>query len=249
MAAETCKRCGDTGWVLVEVKGAQVARRCTCFEERKTRILWEQAAVPRRYANCSFANFEPEHHPSLRHALKIARRFVKNYPVQDVGLLFIGPCGVGKTHLAVAVINELVHKKKVPCYFCDFRELIRRIQNSYSPDSSLTEMNILEPIFRKDVLVLDELGAKRTTSWVEETVFFIVNHRYNHKKLTVFTSNYPDSGEEEEDRRDAYFKKGDETLVDRIGVRLRSRLYEMCKLVPMDGDDYRRKIKQAGYRF
>jgi DNA replication protein DnaC len=177
------------------------------------------------------------------------KKFVKNYPVQDVGLLFLGPCGVGKTHLAVATMNELIHKKRVPCYFCDFRELIRSIQSTYSSDSELTEVDVLSPIFHKDVLILDELGAKRTTAWVEETVFYIINNRYNNKKLTIFTSNYPDSDEEEEDNREAYFKKGKETLVDRIGVRLRSRLYEMCKIVQMDGDDYRKKIKQASYRF
>jgi DNA replication protein DnaC len=67
--------------------------------------------------------------------------------------------------------------------------------------------------------------------------------------LTVFTSNYPDHSDDEEDARVSFFKKGGETLVDRIGVRLRSRLYEMCKIVQMEGDDYRQKIKQAGYRF
>ncbi len=113
----------------------------------------------------------------------------------------------------------------------------------------MTESKILEPIFNKDVLVLDELGAKRTTAWVEEMVFYIVNHRYNNKKLTIFTSNYPDHSDDEEDSRDSFFKKGRETLVDRIGVRLRSRLYEMCKIVRIEGDDYRQKIKQAGYRF
>jgi DNA replication protein DnaC len=252
MASSSCSRCKDTGWILKEVKGSLVARRCNCFEERRNEILLEQAAIPKRYANCFFKNFEPEHDDSLRHALKIAKQFVKNYPVQDIGLLFIGPCGVGKTHLAIAIINELIQQKSVSCYFCDFRELIRRIQNTYSPDSPLTESNILEPIFYKDILVLDELGAKRTTAWVEETIFYIVNNRYNNKKLTVLTSNYPDHPDDEEDFRVEHFKKGEkgeETLVDRIGVRLRSRLYEMCKIVRMDGDDYRKKIKQASYRF
>jgi DNA replication protein DnaC len=159
---------------------------------------------------------------------------------------------VGKTHLAVALINEMIQQKSVPCYFCDFRELIRKIQNTYSPDSPLTESEILEPIFNKDVLVLDELGAKRTTAWVEEMVFYIVNHRYNNQKLTVFTSNYPDHPDDEEDFRVEHFKKGEkseENLVSRIGVRLRSRLYEMCKIVRMEGHDYRKRCKQASYRF
>ena len=248
MAHQPCSVCNDTGWILKNSQGRIVAARCRCFEKRKGQILLREAEIPKRYANCSFKNFEI-HNDSHKHAIKIAKQFVKNYPVQDVGLLFIGPCGVGKTHLAVALINELIQQKSVPCYFCDFRELIRKIQNTYSPDSSLSESEILEPIFRRDVLVLDELGAKRTTAWVEEMVFYIVNHRYNDKKLTVFTSNYPDHSDDEEDSRDSFFKKGSESLVDRIGVRLRSRLYEMCKIVRMEGDDYRQKIKQAGYRF
>jgi DNA replication protein DnaC len=248
MAEAACPRCQGTGWVLEETEGRAVAKRCTCFQEQKIQILFEQARIPQRYSNCTFENFEV-HDSSHRDAIKISKRFVKNYPVQDIGLLFIGPCGVGKTHLAVAIIQELIRKKNVPCYFCDFRQLIRNIQNTYTPDSSLSEVDVLAPIFQKDVLVLDELGAKRTSAWVDETVFYIVNNRYNNKKLTVFTSNYLDREEDEEDTRDSFYKKKEDTLVDRIGVRLRSRLYEMCKVVEMGGDDYRKKIKQASYRF
>jgi len=133
--------------------------------------------------------------------------------------------------------------------------LIRKIQSTFNSDSYVSESDILKPIFQKDVLVMDELGARRTSAWVEDTIFYIINHRYNNKKLTVFTSNYIDSEEEEEDTRDSFFKKTDftkrrdDSLVDRIGVRLRSRIYEMCKIVNISGDDYRNKVKQAGYRF
>ena len=248
MAETACSECQGTGWILDESKGRAVAKRCKCFKEQKTKVLFEQARIPRRYENCTFDNFEI-HDSSHRHALKISKQFVKNYPVQDVGLLFIGPCGVGKTHLAVAIIQELIRKKNIPCYFCDFRELIRDIQSTYTPDSSLSEVDVLAPIFQKDVLVLDELGAKRTTAWVDETVFYIVNNRYNNKKLTIFTSNYLDKEEDEEDARDSFYKKKEDSLVDRIGIRLRSRLYEMCKVVEMEGKDYRKEIKQGSYRF
>ena len=221
--------------------------RCSCYKEQKNQIYFDQAGIPRRYTNCSFENFET-HNESHRHAKKIAQKFVKDYPALNAGLLFIGPCGVGKTHLSVAILNELVWKKTASSFFCDFRELIRNIQSSYSSDSRITESEVLYPIFQKDILVLDELGAKRTTAWVEETVFYIINHRYNHKKLTVFTSNYLDEEEDEEDTRESFFKRKDDSLVDRIGIRLRSRLYEMCKIVIMEGEDYRKKIKQASYR-
>lgn len=247
MEEKVCASCLSTGWVLVESGGKTIAQRCACFHEHQAQVLLEQARIPKRYAHCSLKNFE-SHNDSHRDALKISGQFVKNYPVQDVGLLFIGPCGVGKTHLAVAVIRELIEKKNIPCSFSDFRELIRDIQNTFTPDSNLSESDVLEPVFAHDVLVLDELGAKRTTAWVEETVFYIINQRYNQKKLTIFTSNYLDV-EEEEDSRSAFYKKGTESLVDRIGVRLRSRLYEMCKIVEMWGDDYRKVAKQAGYRF
>jgi len=247
MAEKICPLCEGTGWRLVDAERKSVARRCECFYERKTQAIWEQARIPRRYQNCSLGNFEV-HNDSHKDALKISRQFVKNYPAQEVGLLFIGPCGVGKTHLAVAIIRELIEKKSVPCSFYDFRELIRDIQSSFTPDSNLSEAEILAPVFDTGVLVLDELGAKRTTAWVEETVFYIINQRYNQKKLTVFTSNYLDT-EEEADNRDAFYKKGGDSLVDRIGVRLRSRLYEMCKLVELWGDDYRKIAKQASYRF
>ncbi len=243
-----CPHCEGSGWVTVEKDGLTTAKRCRCFFAEKAALLRNQANIPKRYRDCSFDNFKPLN-TSHHHAVKIAKRFIDNYPIQDIGLLFQGSCGVGKTHLAVAIINELIRKKSAPCYFYDFRDLIRSIQSSYSADNALTETEVLSPVFDKNVLVLDELGAKKTSPWVEETVFYIINHRYNNQKLTIFTSNYMDQGEEEEDTRDDFYKKQDDTLVDRIGIRLRSRIYEMCKLVSMEGKDFRKEVKQAGYRF
>ena len=258
-----CERCLGTGWVLEDAGGSKVAKRCVCFVDRRKQALWDQANIPRRYEHCSFENYKASN-DTQRDAFKISKKFVENYPVQDVGLLFIGPCGVGKTHLAVAILQELILKKKVPCIFYDFRELIREIQSTFTPDSILTESDILGPVFQSEVLVLDELGAKRTSAWVEETIFYIINFRYNYKKVTIFTTNYHDDENppEEENRRDPYWEKKQsgvggwkaspergESLVERIGVRLRSRIYEMCKVVNIDGEDFRIKIKQAWYRF
>ena len=244
---KVCGKCQGTGWLLEDAGGSQVAKRCVCFTERWKQSLLEQANIPQRYQACRLDNFEV-HNDSHRDALKISRQFVKNYPAQEVGLVFIGPCGVGKTHLAVSIIQELMRAKDAACIFYDFRDLIREIQSTFTPESTLSESDALAPVFSSDVLVLDELGAKRTTAWVEETVFYIINHRYNHKKMTLFTTNYPDT-EEEEDKRDSFYKKGGDSLIDRIGVRLRSRIYEMCKVVEMWGDDYRKIAKQASYRF
>ena len=246
-ASKTCPLCEGSGWVLAGSGKEQVARRCRCFHELQDEALVTQSRIPKRYRGCTLANFEV-HNDSHRDALKISRQFVKNFPAQEVGLMFIGSCGVGKTHLSVAIIREIIEKKKSPCLFYDFRELIRDIQGTYTPEANVSESEVLSPVFEAEVLVLDELGAKRTTAWVEEMVFYIINQRYNQKKLTILTSNYLDT-EEDGDGRAALYQKGGDTLVDRIGVRLRSRLYEMCKVVEIWGDDYRKVAKQAGYRF
>jgi len=92
------------------------------------------------------------------------------------------------------------------------------------------------------VLVLDELGANKPTEWVQETITHIITKRYNDGKATIFTTNYQD-----------YALAGSpysETLTDRIGIRLRSRLREMCRLVLIEGEDYRERIRdRRGSRF
>jgi DNA replication protein DnaC len=138
---------------------------------------------------------------------------------------------VGKTHLAAAIIHGLV-EKGVPCLFYEFGALLKKIQESYNALAQTSEMKVLKPVFEAEVLVLDELGASKPTDRVRDTMMQIINARYNERKLTIFTTNYMD------ERRG----QTDETLEDRIGVRLRSRLYEMCRTVSIDGEDYRRRF-------
>jgi DNA replication protein DnaC len=153
--------------------------------------------------------------------------------------MFIGNCGVGKTHLAVSLLKQIILEERDGGLFYDFRDLLRDIQNSWNSVSQSSELEVLRPVLSANVLVLDELGANKPTDWVRDTIGHIINCRYNDKKLTIFTSNYPDVAE----------KPGEETLTDRIGARLRSRLYEMCKVVEIKGEDFRRIFKQANYRF
>jgi DNA replication protein DnaC len=127
-------------------------------------------------------------------------------------------------------LTQLI-EKGLSGLFYDFRDLLKEIQSSYNPATQASELSILAPVLNADVLVLDELGAAKPTAWVQETVTYIVNERYNAKKVTIFTSNYLDLPPSS--------SSYDESLTDRVGVRLRSRLHEMCRLVLMEGDDYR----------
>lgn len=231
-----CPSCGGTGWELVEGKGV---RSCECKRTGRADLLLSQARIPSRFMHCTFDSFEALC-PSLHRALMNTRRFVEEHPLVDVGLLYLGSCGVGKTHLAVAALKELI-TKGIPGLFYDFRDLLKEIQDSYNPNTHTSELKILTPIFEADVLVLDELGSSKPTEWVQETMTHIINKRYNDKKTTIFTSNYLDI---------PIGSSYDETLTDRVGVRLRSRLHEMCRLIPVEGDDYRELIKnRRGGRF
>ncbi|HKP86848.1 MAG TPA: ATP-binding protein [Blastocatellia bacterium] len=231
-----CPSCGGTGWELVEGRGV---RPCPCKKAERADVLLAQARIPNRFAHCALDNFELLQ-PSLHRALMNTKKFVEEYPLVDVGLLYLGRCGVGKTHLGVAALKELI-KKGIPGLFYDFRDLLKEIQDSYNPKTHTSELKILAPVFEAEVLVLDELGASKPTEWVQETMTHIINKRYNDKKVTIFSSNYLDIP-----IGTAY----DETLTDRLGVRLRSRLHEMCRLVMMEGDDYREILKnRRGGRF
>lgn len=222
---EVCRICFGSGMEYVEGKGV---RHCQCRRQRSQSGLIEAARVPRRYDDCHFNNFKPSN-SSQERAFKFASRLAMDYPAVDRGLLFMGPVGVGKTHLAVSIIKGLT-ERGFSCLFCEFGSLLKEIQNSYNPVSKTSELAVLAPVFNSDVLVLDEIGASKPTDWVRDTMAHIINTRYNDRRLTIFTTNYLDrSGDERE-----------ETLQDRIGVRLRSRLFEMSKTVVLTGEDYRR---------
>ena len=163
-------------------------------------------------------------------AFKQAFSLVREYPAAERAHLVAGPVGVGKTHLAVAVLRGLI-EKGAHCLFREYGSLLKEIQDSYDSDSSASEMSVLAPVNQAEVLVLDELGASRPTDWVLDTMAHVIGRRYNDKKLTIFTTNYTDERQ----------NPAAETLQDRIGARLRSRLYEMCKTVPVEGEDYRRR--------
>ena len=163
-------------------------------------------------------------------------------------MLLIGPSGVGKTHLAVAALKELI-KRGHEGLFCDYRELLKEIQASYNPASESTEMAVLEPIRTAELLVLDDLGASKPSAWVLDIIGLVLNARYNERRMTILTTNYLDEtgsseGAQLPGGRRVVVKE--DTLADRIGARMRSRLYEMCRAVDVQAPDFRREARQAG---
>jgi DNA replication protein DnaC len=255
-----CPICGDSGWRSVVRGKEREVVRCECRLKSRGERLLAAAKIPPRYEHCDLGTFkcdaDDREQKTLEKAHHFANRFVEEYPVENTGLLFVGSVGVGKTHLAVGILKALIRDKGVPCLFCDYRELLKSIQNSYNASVQATEMGILRPVFDAEVLVLDELGAVRSTEWAKDTVNYILNSRYNNNKTTIITTNYPDGPErvqnerEEDPVSDAAARRSarPESLGDRISERMRSRLHEMCKIVLMSGPDFRLKSKKADWQ-
>src|SRR5579884_2726603 len=249
VSVESCPQCGGSGWKTIPATSAkpQSVARCECRVGNWSERLLKKARIPARYEHCTLSNFDsdfPGADRSLAGALFQANRFVEEYPLENTGLMLLGPIGVGKTHLAVGILRELVIQKSASCLFYDYRELLKEIQNSYNPSVNTTELEILEPVFEAEVLILDELGAVKPSEWVWDTVSLILNSRYNHKRTTIITTNFPNAPSAGTSQTALAKAVREETLGDRIGERMRSRLYEMCRLVEIHGVDFRPRAKE-----
>jgi DNA replication protein DnaC len=271
--SEICPLCDGTGWKTLpaspsapkgkddkdkDQKKDRRVTRCDCQLRARAGALLAAAHIPRRYEHCELASYTadfPGAHPSLAFAHLSASKFAQEYDPRDgMGLLIIGMIGTGKTHLAVGIIKDLI-SKSIPCLFYDYRELLKEIQNSYNAAVQTTELDVLRPVFETDVLVLDELGAVKPSEWVWDTVSLILNTRYNNNRTTIITTNFEDGLKRDHpgnvssrSPEAAQYSAEKDTLGDRIGNRMLSRLHEMCRIVKMGGEDFRQKFRSASFR-
>jgi DNA replication protein DnaC len=233
VATDACPLCGGTGWTMEAADGRRRAHPCSCRTRALSRARLEAAGIPERYRDCTLENFS-DNNLTLKKARGAAREFIDSYPAVEAGLLLVGPAGRGKTHLACAILSELVATKGIAGLYVDFSDLLMKIQTSFRPDSDLSKESVLTPYAEAEFLVLDELGASKPHAWVLDVLYSLLNTRYNRKKATVATSNFEDEPDPAAGER--------ERLEDRIGYRLRSRLYEMCLMVPLRGGDFRKDV-------
>ncbi len=245
---QSCPICGGSGWKDVVSGSERRVTRCDCFLQTQAKHFLSASVIPARYGGCDFSNYETGGNDGLIAAKLTIETWAAQYPLNRSGLLIIGPSGVGKTHLSVAALKQLT-QKGVHCLFCDYRELLKKIQNSYNPSVQTTELDLLRPVFETEVVLLDDLGAVKPSEWVWDTVSLILNARYNDKLTTLITSNFLDGASAAAERVDGPRRAArEETLGDRIGERMRSRLFEMCRLVLVNGKDYRQKFRSATSR-
>jgi len=200
VSSPPCPECGGSGWVLLPDSGAGRARACNCRRQQINDRLLAAAGIPERYSHCRISTFvtaSPDLHEQkqLIQARSAARFYVDHFLQEGggyraSGLLFVGPSGAGKTHLAIGVLRELIERYGVRGRFVDFNSLLYQIQSTFDPGSPESKRQILDPLTESDVVVLDELGAQQPTPWVRDTLYLIINQRYMRRRPTLFTSNY-----------------------------------------------------------
>lgn len=253
-----CPICEGSGLRVTErPDGSRVASDCECRVRRRTERILTRTNIPKRYENSTLTSFETDHPTatrSLKRAYRSALKFVESYPLETrgTGLLLTGSVGVGKTHLAATILRALVTERGAEGVFYEYRDLLKKIQNSYNRNVQATELEVLAPIFQAEVLVLDELGASDPTEWVSDTVAHILNTRYNECRTTIVTTNYPNEPPRDMERDASAFAEAraanrKQTLGDRIGERMRSRLQEMCVVVEIEGADFRQTENRAHF--
>ncbi len=252
-----CGVCSGDGNIYCEdERGLSYTRLCECARFRRRLEKFNQAHVPGVFLDASFESYHTTSpsHPSQKLAKRKAQDFVKDFGKSHKGLVFMGAAGLGKTHLAIAILKELTLRKGVDCKFVDFFNLLADIRQGFSEDRS--ELDWIAPHIRAKVLVIDELAKGRNTEWELTVLDQIISQRYNSDdKITLFTTNYGlemDNGNKsaakssgngdrvDTDRSDFRDMFGRESLQDKIGPRICSRLMEMCNFVKMEGKDHRR---------
>jgi DNA replication protein DnaC len=256
--AKDCPICGGTGFTIERREGVEVAVRCSCRHDGRSEALLGAARIPPRYQHCTVEGFEVwSADVGSRNLQAMAKRrtreFIDCYPRLEKGLLYMGSVGTGKTHLAVAALKELIATKAAQGIYANFLELVQQLQMSFDGGGTSRE-EILSPVTEADLVVLDELGAGRLTEWVRDLLYYVINSRYMAGRVTIFTTNYLDSpqpprGEARDAAAAVPYRSGShdtsgadrwqETLADRISERLRSRLFEMCDVIELRGEDYR----------
>lgn len=231
----TCDKCGNPLYRVYSKKQDDFVLLCygdTCKEERQEKKRQEllemkrkhpekfmtKYNVPKKYLCCSLDTFKGNS--------KVVT-ICKDYAAKPEGsLVFSGVCGCGKTHLAASILREMVKANAVEkAIFVTAPELLLKIRQSISAssDSSISEVSIIDKFSSVDLLILDDLGAEKTSPWAISTLYLIIDRRNREERLTIYTTNLTL-----------------EQIEKQLNARIASRLSD-CKVIKINMPDFRKK--------
>ncbi|QPJ66758.1 MAG: ATP-binding protein [Candidatus Nitrohelix vancouverensis] len=264
-ACLVCDKCDGTGRLFYEDdQGRSFVKNCECLNFRRRVDLLSRAGLPSKYAKVELETYHP-FDSSQKKALSRARDFLADFKKGgsdfNHGLVFMGGPGVGKTHLCVAIVKSLILDLGVSCKFVDFFQLFGEIRQGYSEDRA--EKSLIEPLIQSRVLVIDELAkGRRHSEWEQSILDEFISARYNAgNKVTLYTTNYlnqlpngkkskKDDQQDRVDFREREFQQSfsKETLLDRVGERIYSRITESSDFIEIKGEDFRQGMQGSSRR-
>mgnify|MGYP001952081485 CR=1 FL=1 len=224
---DNCKMLAQGWQVLFDEEAAdtykmpQFRYRMCKFKKEQELQEKEKVILSPRFQQRTFETFRVT--PDNEKAFQAARFYADELSLNTTkGLMFIGNPGTGKTHLAVAILKKAL-SKGISCAFVLVPKLLEEIRRSYSSNDESRSENITRTVTKR-LVVLDDIGAERTTDWVQEQLYLIINDRYENMQPTIVTSNC-----------------NIQELEKRIGLKTVDRLSEMCQVVPLVGKSWRRR--------
>ena len=209
-------------------------RKMQEFANKVDKII-KNSKMSKRNLNYKFENFEVNsNNKKVYHSLKEYSEKLSN-SVERKGLILVGNNGVGKTHLACSIANELI-KNGIPIIYGTLINLLAELKNTYDVYNNISEMKIIKLYEKVDLLIIDDLGKEKPSEWGLEKLFTIINSRYENNLPVIITTNYDQN-----------------SLINRLSINgeietaksIISRLYEMCYLVKIEDRDHRIKKKKV----
>lgn len=220
---QACPKCHGIGYII-DATNTAVICDCGAAAKRAGRGRVATSGIPAKFMAKDFASFKATD-AERRAVLKTARAYAQSFSAAEPqGILLRGITGCGKTHLAVAILREVISQGHSGAY-ANFTDLLTRIRATWDKNSDRTEASLLDGVDDVDLLVLDDVGAESATDWTRDRLYVIINRRYESGRATIITTNC-----------------SDDELEKRIGARTASRLAEMCPggFPPFPQQDFRR---------
>ncbi len=256
--AERCRSCfdvcpachGEEFTYVTDERGYSFVQRCRMCGTLDHRIeAFNEARIPARYNHLTaaiehFQTTDAAGKPigNLQQVKLRLHRWVTGFGPGEKGFLLCGAVGTGKTHLLAAVIRHLTLEKGIASRFIEFTHLLSEIREQF--DQGRGESQILGPLSEVPVLAIDELGKGRNNAWQLSIIDEIISKRYNRELTTLFTTNYPlaahGAAKLDPNADDFRHQAVQESLRERIGERIYSRLHEMSTFIELDAPDFRK---------